>query len=51
MSKLEKPFPKISDKKILKKQRISVKMPHVNKKQLARRRIFVQTPFSHFTLL
>ena len=25
-------------------------MPHVNKKPLARKRIFVQTPFSHSTL-
>ena len=27
-----------------------VKLPHVNKKQLARKRIFVQTPISHSTL-
>ena len=27
-----------------------VKLPHVNKKPLARKRIFVQTPFSHSTL-
>ena len=26
-----------------------VKMPHVNKKPLARKRFFVQTPFSHST--
>ena len=30
--------------------KIKVKLPHVNKKPLARNRIFVQTPFSHFTL-
>ena len=31
--------------------KIKVKLPHVNKKKpLARKRIFVQTPFSHFTL-
>ena len=30
--------------------KIKVKLPHVNKKQLARKRIFVQTPFSHSTL-
>ena len=30
--------------------KIKVKLPHVNKKPLARRRIFVQTPFSlYFT--
>ena len=30
--------------------KIKVKLPHVNKKQLARKQIFVQTPFSHSTL-
>ena len=30
--------------------KIEVKLPHVNKKPLARKRIFVQTPFSHSTL-
>ena len=30
--------------------KIKVKLPHVNKKPLARKRIFVQTPFSHSTL-
>ena len=48
MSELGEPFLKKSDKKIEKK--IKVKMPHVNKKPLARKRIFVQTPFSHSTL-
>ena len=36
--------------KIGKTVKIKVKLPHVNKKPLARRRIFVQTPFSHSTL-
>ena len=30
--------------------KIKVKLPHVNKKPLARKRIFIQTPFSHSTL-
>ena len=33
-----------------KTEKIKVKLPHVNKKPLARKRIFVQTPFSHSTL-
>ena len=37
-------------KKIEKTVKIKVKLPHVNKKPLARKRIFVQTPFSHSTL-
>ena len=41
MSELGKPFPKKSDKKF-KKNKINVKMPHVNKKPLARRNL-VQT--------
>ena len=36
--------------KIEKTVKIRVKSPHVNKKPLARKRIFVQTPFSHSTL-
>ena len=36
--------------KIEKTVKINVKLPHVNKKPLARKRIFVQTPFSHSTL-
>ena len=36
--------------KIEKTVKIKVKLPHVNKKPLARKRIFVQTPFSHFKL-
>ena len=34
--------------KIEKTVKIKVKLPHVNKKPLARKRIFVQTPFSHY---
>ena len=30
--------------------KIKVKLPHVKKKSLARKRIFVHTPFSHSTL-
>ena len=36
--------------KIEKTVKIKVKLPHVNKKPLARKRIFVQTPFSHSPL-
>ena len=36
--------------KIEKTVKIRVQLPHVNKKPLARKRIFVQTPFSHSTL-
>ena len=36
--------------KIKKTVKIKVKLPHVNKKPLARKRIFVQTPFSRTTL-
>ena len=41
----KKPIPKIE-----KTVKIKVKLPHVNKKPLTRKRIFVQTPFSHSTL-
>ena len=37
--------------KIAKTVKIRVKLPHVNKKPLARKRIFVQTAFSHSTLI
>ena len=37
-------------RKIEKTEKIKAKSPHVNKKPLARNRIFVQTPFSHSTL-
>ena len=48
----KKPFSKKSDPKNRKNcnVKIKVKLPHVNKKPLARKRIFVQTPFSHSTL-
>ena len=36
--------------KIEKTVKIKVKLPHVNTKSLARKRIFVQTPFSDSTL-
>ena len=36
--------------KIDKTVKIKVQLPHVNKKPLGRKRIFVQTPFSHSTL-
>ena len=41
---------KSDQKKSKKTVKIKVKLPHVNKKPLARKRIFVQTPFSHSTL-
>ena len=51
MNGLGKPFRKKSDpKKIEKTVKIKVKLPHVNKKPLARKRNFVQTLFSHSTL-
>ena len=36
--------------KIEKRVKIKVKLSHVHKKPLARKRIFVQTPFSHSAL-
>ena len=46
-----KPFRKKCNKQNRKKTlKMKVKLPHVNKKQLARKRNFVQTPFSHSTL-
>ena len=44
-----KPFRKKSDPKKRITVKIKVKLPHVNKKPLARNRNFVQTPFSHST--
>ena len=38
------------EKKNEKTAKLKLKLPHVNKKPLARKRIFVQTPFSHSTL-
>ena len=50
MTGLGKPFRKNSDEKIEMTAKIKVKLPHVNKKPLARNQIFAQTPFSHCTL-
>ena len=50
MNGLGKPFRKKSDPRNRKTVKIEVKFPHVNKKPLARKQIFVQTPFSHSTL-
>ena len=36
--------------KIKKTVKIKLKLPHANKNALARKRIFVQTPFSHYIL-
>ena len=41
---------KKSDPKIRITVKIKVKLPHVNKTPPARKRIFVQTPFSHYNL-
>ena len=41
---------KNSIQEIKKTVKIKVKLPHVNEKPLARKRIFVQTLFSHSTL-
>ena len=49
MNGLGKPF-KNPIQKIEKTEKIKAKLPHVNKKPLARKRIFVQTPFLHSTL-
>ena len=49
MNGSEKPFRKKIQFKKSKKLKIKVKLTHVNKK-LARKRIFVRTPFSHSTL-
>ena len=47
----KKTISKKSDKKFKKKtENQHVKMQHVNKNPLARKRTFVQTPFSHSTL-
>ena len=45
-----KPLRKNSIPKVRKTVKIKQKLTHVNKKSLARTRIFVQTPFSHSTL-
>ena len=50
MSELRQPFRKKIQSKIDKTVKIKVKLPHVNKKPLERKRISVQTLFSHSTL-
>ena len=50
MNGLGKPLRKKSNPKNRKISKIRVKLPHVNKKTVARKRIFVQTPFSHSIL-
>ena len=50
MNGLRKPFTKKSGAKSEKTVKIKVKLPHLNEKLLARKRIFVQTPFSHSAL-
>ena len=52
MKGLEKPFRKKFEPKNWKnsKKKIKVKLPHVNKKPLPIKRIFVQSPYSHSTL-
>ena len=44
---VENHLQKIPIQKIEKTVKIKVKLPHVIKKTLTRKRIFVQTPFSH----
>ena len=46
MNGLGKPFRKNPIQKIEKTVKMQVKLPHVNKKPIARKRSFVQTPFS-----
>ena len=50
MNGLRKPSRNKYDQKNRKKLKIEVKLPQVNKNPLARKPIFVQTPFSHSTL-
>ena len=49
MNGLGKPFRKKNPIQKIEKtnSKTKVKLPHVNKKPLARTRIFVQTPYSH----
>ena len=49
MNGLGKPFRKNLIPKIEKRVKIKVKLPDVNKKALARMRIFVRTPISYST--
>ena len=41
---------KSDPKKIEKTVKVRVKLPHVNKRPVAKKQIFVQTPFSHSNL-
>ena len=50
MNGLGKPLRKNPIQNIEKTVKIKVKLQHVNTESLARKRIFVQTPFSHSTL-
>ena len=50
MNVMGKPFRKKPIQKIEKARKITAKMTHVNKKTLARKRIFVQTLFFHSPL-
>ena len=50
MNGFEKPFRKKPIQKIEKTVKIKVKLPHVNKKPLPIKRIFVQTTYSHSSL-
>ena len=50
MNGLENRLEKNPIQKTEKTVKIKVKLPHVNKKPLARKRNFVQTPFSHSNL-
>ena len=50
MNGLGKQFRKKSDPKNRKTAKIKVKLPHLNKKPLARKQIFAHSSFSHFSL-
>ena len=50
MNGLENPLEENPIQKIEKTVKVKGKLPYVNKKPVARKRIFVQTPFSHSTL-
>ena len=50
MNGLGKPYRKFDAKNRKKPVKDTVKLPNVNKKQLARNRIFAQTSFSHSTV-
>ena len=50
MKGLGEQFRRKFDQKNRKNIKVKVKLPHVDKEPLARKRMFVQTPFSHSTL-